>query len=81
MPPCARAVLQSETSCFVNSKTFAVLGKLIAAYNYGIKKVYIPFDNEKDLKEVPKIVLDSMEIKPVKNYDTIFNDLFNKAKK
>ena len=55
--------------------------KLIAAYNYGIKKVYIPFDNEKDLKEVPKIVLDSMEIKPVKNYDTIFNDLFNKAKK
>lgn len=55
--------------------------KLIAAYNYGIKTVYIPYDNSNDLKELPKIILDNIDIKPVKNYDTIFNDLFNKSSK
>ncbi len=62
-------------------KVGGIKEKLISAYNYGIKKVYIPKDNEKDLKNMPKTVLDNLEIKLIKNYDTIFNDLFNKEKK
>ena len=50
--------------------------KLIAAYNSGIEKVYIPEDNGIDLKDIPKQILESVEIKLVNNYDVIFNDLF-----
>ena len=50
--------------------------KLIAAYNAGIKKVYIPEDNGIDLAEVPKQILDNVEIKLVNNYATIYNDFF-----
>ena len=52
--------------------------KLIAAYNDGIKKVYIPLSNENDLKELPKVILDNLEIKLVNNYQTIYEDLFLK---
>ena len=52
--------------------------KLIAAYNDGIKKVYIPYSNENDLKELPKVILDNLEIKLVNNYQTIYEDLFLK---
>ena len=43
--------------------------KLLAAHRAGIKKVLIPIENKKDLIEVPKTVLDSIEIIPVKNVD------------
>ena len=36
--------------------------KLLAAHRAGIKKVLIPVENKKDLVEVPKTILDSMEI-------------------
>jgi len=39
--------------------------KLLAAHRGGIKTVVIPKDNEKDLKEIPKEVLEGLEIKPV----------------
>ena len=52
--------------------------KLIAAYNDGIKKVYIPASNENDLKELPKVIIDNLEIKLVSNYQTIYEDLFLK---
>lgn len=54
--------------------------KLIAAYNAGIKKVYIPEDNSIDLKDIPKQIIENIEIKLVNNYDTIYNDLFNVKK-
>ena len=40
--------------------------KLMAAARAGIKKVFIPEENEDDLKEVAKEVLDELEIIPVK---------------
>jgi ATP-dependent Lon protease len=43
--------------------------KLLAAHRAGIRKVLIPMENKKDLVEVPKTVLDSVEIIPVKNVD------------
>ncbi|MEQ8176182.1 MAG: endopeptidase La [Syntrophomonadaceae bacterium] len=39
--------------------------KLLAAHRAGIKKVLIPSDNMRDLKELPEEVLDQLEIKPV----------------
>ena len=45
--------------------------KLLAAHRAGIKKVLIPIENEKDLAEVPKTVLDSIKITPVKNIDEV----------
>ncbi len=45
--------------------------KLLAAHRAGIKKVLIPVENKKDLIEVPKTILDSMEIITVKNVDEV----------
>ena len=45
--------------------------KLLAAHRAGIKKVLIPIENKKDLIEVPKTVLDSIEIIPVKNVEEV----------
>ena len=45
--------------------------KLLAAHRAGIKKVLIPIGNKKDLVEVPKTVLDSIEIIPVKNVEDV----------
>lgn len=50
--------------------------KLIAAYNSGIKKVYIPEANSIDLKDIPKQIIENIEIKLVNNYDVIYKDLF-----
>ena len=40
--------------------------KLLAAHRAGIKKVLIPVENKKDLVEVPKTILENMEIVTVK---------------
>ena len=53
--------------------------KLIAAYNSGIKTVYIPKENNIDLKEMPKQIISNLEIKLVNNFESIYNDLFNKS--
>ena len=45
--------------------------KLLAAHRAGIKKVLIPIENKKDLVEVPKTVLDMIEIIPVKNVEEV----------
>ena len=45
--------------------------KLLAAHRAGIKKVLIPIENKKDLVEVPKAIVDSMEIIAVKNVDEV----------
>ena len=45
--------------------------KLLAAHRAGIKKVLIPTENKKDLSEVPKTILDKMEVIAVKNVDEV----------
>jgi ATP-dependent Lon protease len=54
--------------------------KLIAAYNDGIETIYIPEENNLDLKEIPKQILDKIKIKLVNNYDAIYKDMFKKEK-
>ena len=55
--------------------------KLLAAHRAGIKKVLIPMENKKDLIEVPKTVLDSIEIIPVKNVDEVLKVALTKELK
>ena len=55
--------------------------KLLAAHRAGIKKVLIPMENKKDLVEVPKTVLDSVEIIPVKNVDEVLKVALTKELK
>ena len=55
--------------------------KLLAAHRAGIKKVLIPMENKKDLVEVPKTVLDSIEIIPVKNVDEVLKVALTKPLK
>lgn len=50
--------------------------KLIAAYNKNIKVVYMPKDNEVDLEVVPKLILDSIEVILVDNFNIIYTKLF-----
>lgn len=45
--------------------------KLLAAHHSGIKKVIIPVENEKDLKEIPKNVREELEIITVKNISEV----------
>ena len=55
--------------------------KLLAAHRAGINKVLIPGENKKDLVEVPKTVLDSMEVIPVKNVDEVLKVALTKPLK
>jgi ATP-dependent Lon protease len=55
--------------------------KLLAAHRAGIKKVLIPIENKKDLVEVPKTILDTMEIIPVKNIDEVLKVALTKPLK
>ena len=55
--------------------------KLLAAHRAGIKKVLIPIENKKDLIEVPKTVLDSIEVITVKNVDEVLKVALTKPLK
>jgi len=45
--------------------------KFLAAHNGGIKKVIIPRENEKDLRDIPKSISKHIEIFPVEHMDEV----------
>jgi ATP-dependent Lon protease len=45
--------------------------KSIAAHRSGLKTIMIPFDNKKDLEDIPQDVIDGLEIIPVETIDEI----------
>ena len=59
-------------------KVGGIKEKIIGAYNNNIKKVFIPAVNEMDLEEVPLKIKEELDIVLVKNYQEIFDTLFNK---
>jgi ATP-dependent Lon protease len=46
--------------------------KLLAAHRGGIKTVLIPHENERDLTEIPENIKESLDIRPVKWIDEVF---------
>jgi len=60
--------------------------KLLAAIHAGIQTVIIPFENQKDLMELPRHIKGKLQILPVKKMDEILplaltEDVFRKARK
>ncbi len=55
--------------------------KLLAAHRAGIKKVLIPFENKKDLAEIPTVIKKNIEIVPVKNVDEVLKQALTKPLK
>ncbi len=53
--------------------------KLLAALRGGIKTVLIPDENEKDLAEIPKNVIDGLKIIPVKTVDEVLKVALTKS--
>ena len=51
--------------------------KLIGAYNNGIKMIFIPQNNLKNLEEIPKDILNKLKVYGVSDYKEIFTKLFN----
>ena len=45
--------------------------KLLAAHRGGIKTVLIPEENEKDLVDIPKVILKKLEVHPVSTIDQV----------
>lgn len=59
-------------------KVGGVKEKIIGAYNFGFKRVYVPDQNKSDLETIPDYIKNKIDIILVNNYKTIFNDLFLK---
>jgi ATP-dependent Lon protease len=55
--------------------------KLLAAHRAGIKKVLIPRDNEKDLADIPKKIIDEIEIILVSYVDDVLKNALVKELK
>lgn len=50
--------------------------KLLAARRSGIKKVFIPKENEKDIPELPQVLKDAIEIVCIKHVDEVLSAVF-----
>ena len=55
--------------------------KLLAAHRAGIKQVLIPKDNEKNLVDIPKKVIDDIKITPVNSADEVLKIALTKELK
>lgn len=55
--------------------------KVIGAHRAGIKKIFIPEENSKDLDEIPNDVKRNIEFIFIKNYKEIYKKLFKVGKK
>ena len=63
----------------LNGNVLAIGGlkeKVIAAFNSGIKTIFLPYSNMQDKSDIPKEVCDNIKFVYVKNYEEIFNYLF-----
>ena len=50
--------------------------KVLGAYRTGVKKIYLPKENKKDLEEIPKEIKDKIKFILVSNYQDIAEELF-----
>ena len=54
--------------------------KSIGALRSGIKKIILPFENAKDIDDLPKEVKDNIEFKLVKNFKEVMKEINNQFK-
>ncbi len=68
----------------LRGKVLAIGGlkeKSLAAVRMGIKEIFIPKANEKDIAELPKESKEKLKIHPVSDYSQIYKVLFAKKNK
>ena len=53
--------------------------KLLAAHRAGIRTIILPKDNEKDLADIPKNVLDQLKIYMVEGMDEVLKQALDRA--
>ena len=53
--------------------------KVIGAHRAGIKTIYIPKENEKDLDEIPEEVKKDIKFITVNKYEDVFNSIFGRG--
>jgi len=46
--------------------------KLLAAHRGGVKTVLIPYENKRNLEEIPKNIIEGLKIYPIKNIEEVF---------
>ncbi len=51
--------------------------KLLAAKRYGIKKVYLPYENKVDVEEMKKEITEGLQLKFIKHVSELIKDVFN----
>ena len=54
--------------------------KLPAAHRAGIKEIILPKENQKDLEEVPDMVLEALNIHPVSKMEEVTKIVFEELK-
>ncbi len=72
IPACADVAMTGEIT--LRGEVLPIGGlkeKLLAAHRGGIKIVLIPEENRKDLAEIPKNILDDLDIRPVRWIDQV----------
>lgn len=52
--------------------------KVIGAHRAGIKTIYLPVENEKDIEEIPIDIRNDIKFHYVSNYSEIYKEIFNK---
>jgi ATP-dependent Lon protease len=70
----ARADVAMTGEITLRGQVLAIGGlkeKLLAAHRGGIQTVLIPEDNRKDLKDIPKVILDALTVHPVQWIDQV----------
>ncbi len=80
----ARADVAMTGEVTLTGRVLAIGGlkeKMLAAYRAGAKTVIIPFENKKDLEDIPKEVLDSLKVVPVKQVSEVTDLAIGKFKK
>ena len=53
--------------------------KVLAAHRAGVTNIILPRDNEKDLADIPKNVLDTLDVHMVSTMDEVLKDCLGRA--
>ena len=72
-PVRADVAMTGEISCAAVLPIGGLKEKLLAAHRGGIKTVLIPYENKRDLEEIPDNVIADLEIHPVQRIDEVLN--------
>ena len=54
--------------------------KVIGAHRAGIKKIFIPEENEPNLDEIPKEIKKDLKFITIKKYKELYNKIFDKGR-